>query len=978
MPIIIQKNYLKYHAFSLGLIFNVFTIFLLSGCTTPSIIATQAIQQGDFYNNRHQYKEAIVQYEKYLASSPQLGVYRNMPMEADVCRKLAYAYSTQGNYQKSLNYLNRALGIDSTQTNSRLEVIEDYRQIGITYGYLGEYESALQNLNRSLVMNKGMERSLKDVNRLSIADTYMSLAQIHLTMGDYRESQDFVNQALDIYNQVPTEVLGRIEANLALGIILRETGHVEQAMDHLNESLSLAEKNDYGKSRQWQAMGEVYRLKGDYNNYLTYMLKALDEAERTNINAQVIWANVRVGDAYEKLGDRDKARYYYMKSLQLQSGTENDTTGMLPSINMRLGDVQQSRASFMRSGSKIGTAIAGYQLGQLKLNAGEPDSAMIYLNKARNIFNDIGVVEGVYVVDAARAQCMSMLSDPAGAGNLFYTTLNKTVQPDLKWQIWFGLGGVFKQKENYDSAYLSYNESIKIIESIRGNLSMEELRSSYFNDKIRVYDRMIMLVLEHAGDIREINPEDATEIAFEFNERARSRSFLDMLGNTSIAPKKSGDASLVNAEQSMKLKIEKINQELQRAGLKQQDASDLRHELRQTETDYNNTLQKLALLNNDYRSVVSVKPPALKQVMADLDPQTCILEYWVSTDNLVTWVISRDKVISKIIPVSKDEITREVTAARRVISLKVDDLTQQTLEKLSDNLISPVSSLIKDFKNLVIVSHRSLHFLPFQALYFNGKYLVEKFNIINSPSSGVYHLCKNKSLPGGNSFLGMALGNYKIGSFSTLPGTQSEVDYISQVYQNMDKRTGSDISESYFKQQAEKYDYLHLATHGYFNKNQAMYSYILLSPDKANDGELTVREIFNLNLNADLVTLSACETGLGEISEGDELVGLSRAFIYAGTPAIIVSLWTVDDVTTSILMTRFYQYLNSGLAAEDALSQAQRDLLNENFTASAGRGLRSVKWNADVQNRLQKYSDTQSKNPYYWAPFILIGNGNIK
>ena len=255
------------------------SIFLFS-CTTPSIIATQALQQGDQYNNRHQYKEAIAEYEKYLATSAQLGVYRNMSMEAKVCRNLAYAYSTQGKYRKSLAYLDRALGIDSVQTDSKLQVIEDYRQIGITYGYLGEYENALKNLNRSLVMNIGMERSLKDVNRLSIADTYMSLAQIHLTMGDYRESRDFVNQALDIYNQVSSEVLGRIEANLVLGIILRETGHIDQAMNQLKESLSLAEENDYGKARQWQAMGEVYRLKGDYNNYLAYMLKALDEAGR--------------------------------------------------------------------------------------------------------------------------------------------------------------------------------------------------------------------------------------------------------------------------------------------------------------------------------------------------------------------------------------------------------------------------------------------------------------------------------------------------------------------------------------------------------------------------------------------------------------------------------------------------------------------------------------------------------------------------
>jgi CHAT domain-containing protein len=428
----------------------------------------------------------------------------------------------------------------------------------------------------------------------------------------------------------------------------------------------------------------------------------------------------------------------------------------------------------------------------------------------------------------------------------------------------------------------------------------------------------------------------------------------------------------------LKFKLQKISQELQRAGLQRQERTDLTRELEKTETEYDIAEQKLKLLHVDYRSVTSIEPPQLNEIMGTLDPGTCLLEYWLGEDKLVIWVISGKRVESKVLTVKETDIINEIKALRRVISLKLDDLTGESIARLSGFLIEPVDALISAFTDIVIIPHKSLHFVPFNALMIEDKYLVERFNILYSPSSATYRFCAEKQYPGGKEFLGMALGDHRIGAFTTLPGTTSEVNYISQVYQGMTKKTGSEMSETFFKKNAGSYNYLHLATHGYFNKNQAVYSYILLSPDEENNGELTVKEIFNMNIDAGLVSLSACETGLGEITGGDELVGLSRAFIYAGAPAVIVSLWTVDDATTSVLMTRFYQYLNSGLTAMESISRAQRDLLQNDFMASAGRGLRSVTWDPDIQSRLQNRKPLQSRNPYYWAPFILIGNGNVK
>jgi len=150
-------------------------------------------------------------------------------------------------------------------------------------------------------------------------------------------------------------------------------------------------------------------------------------------------------------------------------------------------------------------------------------------------------------------------------------------------------------------------------------------------------------------------------------------------------------------------------------------------------------------------------------------------------------------------------------------------------------------------------------------------------------------------------------------------------------------------------------------------------SFILMAPSENDDGQLTVEEIFNLNLDAQFVTLSACETGLGDLSNGDELIGLSRAFIYAGTSAVIVSLWKVDDISTSILMTKMHQLIDAGLPVAGALSQAQRDLITSNFNPRASRGMQSIEWHSSLKSVVDS-KETRYSSPYFWAPFIVIGS----
>jgi CHAT domain-containing protein len=385
--------------------------------------------------------------------------------------------------------------------------------------------------------------------------------------------------------------------------------------------------------------------------------------------------------------------------------------------------------------------------------------------------------------------------------------------------------------------------------------------------------------------------------------------------------------------------------------------------------------QKIKLNNPAYSTVINVNPPAIKEIQQSLDASTAIVEYWMSDELLIIWVLTKDQISSKTVPISKKDLQRLLKGCRNGISFQDLAITEKSLKQLHALLISPVKEEISGYKNLVIIPHRSLHFLPYQALMSEkNSFLVEDFFITYAPASSIFYYCQQRQTRSGEAFLGMALADLTIGKHTNLPGTKVEVNLLSQLYPQFESKYGASCEETYIKNNIQKFDYVHIATHGVFNENEPVYSYLLMSPTDQDDGKLTVREIFGLDIKSRFVTLSACETALGELSEGDELVGLSRAFIYAGSAAVLVSLWKVEDSSTALLMTRFHQYANSGITAAQALCLAQRDLIHKKMDPPANRNFRSV----DVSNLTPSINIKTINNPFFWAPFILVGNGHIK
>src|SRR5262249_45023965 len=318
-------------------------------------------------------------------------------------------------------------------------------------------------------------------------------------------------------------------------------------------------------------------------------------------------------------------------------------------------------------------------------------------------------------------------------------------------------------------------------------------------------------------------------------------------------------------------------------------------------------------------------------------------------------------------------------------------------QELYKVLIQPALPHIRG-KELIIVPHDVLHYLPFQALLApDGQYLIEKYPINYLSSASLMQFTQEKRKAKGelSSLLAqggniLTFGNPDLGDPNkSLAFAGIEAKEIKNLYPQSTIYLETEASEEKAKALSSQNDIIHFASHAELSEDDPLTSAILLAKSDKEDGRLEVREIFGMDLKASLVVLNACETGLGKLSSGDELVGLTRAFIYAGTPSVVASLWNVEDSSTAQLMASFYKNLKT-MSKVEALRQAQLGLIRGSLSSEllARRAIGGVGKLGEASN-LQAVSSESSlssssrsdsifvstSHPYFWGPFILVGEG---
>lgn len=461
-----------------------------------------------------------------------------------------------------------------------------------------------------------------------------------------------------------------------------------------------------------------------------------------------------------------------------------------------------------------------------------------------------------------------------------------------------------------------YRRAIEVLERQRSNLESESYKLGFVGNRNDVYLDLVRLLIGEGDAVA----------AFDYAERAKARAMVDMLASRrQFATSNPAAAVLVGELDVLERKSVEVASLDVDSQAKRAAALDQKRQ----------ALQSAA---PELASLVTVSPEQAAAIQARLAPDEILLEYFGQGEDLFAFTVTRSEIRAVQLP--RFPLASTVTNFRRSVQNVRADAYLKAGQRVYDRLIAPVESRLVG-KRLTVVPHGPLHYVPFAALHDGSSFLIDRFDLRILPSASVMRFLNKSNAPTQEL---LAFGNPDLGDPSLdLPGAENETRAIDKGWAQSRVLLRQYASESSFKKFAPAFRYLHLASHGQFDPEAPLSSRLLLSPGEGEDGSLTVDELYGLRLNADLVTLSACDTGLGTVETGDDVIGLTRGFLYAGAQSVVASLWPVSDEGTAYLMERFYKNLR---------------------TMPKTRALRE----AMIETR------AEFPHPVYWSAFQLTGS----
>jgi CHAT domain-containing protein len=750
--------------------------------------------------------------------------------------------------------------------------------------------------------------------------------------------------------QTPKEELGPGEYPFEGFLVLEAVNRGEgpQALAYYEKTAQEAERqgDQLRAARALGAAATVAQRLGRYQKSIQYGTRSLElyKSAKDPTQADLMsWAAVhaQLGSAYRAVGDQTRARQVLEEGLQfantrLSGRREGQVEGYLLNglamVAYNQHDYQTAlarntqaahyfedweariprRASErLRASVRRWYAMALYGVGRAQLALKHPDEADAAFDRSLKYARSTGLHEIEIDILGGQANLAVARKDWAKAAGLYQQGIVLATQikrvgglPNL----YNGLARSYAELGRTDDALAASREAVRHIEDVRAELGDSELRSGYFEGKQGIYERAVYLALQAQ------HPDEAFDLA----ERGRSRTFLDLLGSQTTLSK-GRTRALVDEEVRLRARLAEAQAQAQDPG---GDSDRARAQIEALDRDYRAFLVRVRKESLEQASLMAVEPVTLAEIQALLPDGTTLLEYLVSESGLVLWVVDRQRATVVPLPGDRQSLIAQVRRFRGAITkpAPIADVQNQA-RALYRRLLDPARKEIRGDR-VVIVPHGVLHYLPFVALRTSsGRWMVEDFSVSTLPSASVLRYLAEKGT--GASSRALVVGNPDLGAELALPWAEREARMVGQREKDATVLVRADATELQVKKLLETAGVVHLATHGELSEDDPLSSAVLLVPGGGEDGRLEVREVFGLDMHARLVVLSACETGLGKLTRGDELVGLQRAFLYAGTPAVVTTLWKVDDKATFELVRSFYTRLEGGAGPVEALRQAQ-------------------------------------------------------
>jgi tetratricopeptide (TPR) repeat protein len=931
-------------------------------------VANNLSNMGVAYKNLSDYPNALAHFQQALQKQKQLG---DLSGIANNLTNIGTVYDSLGQYRKALRYYRQALRLQNN-IGDISGIANNLSNLGVVYDNLGQYRKALSSYRQALQIQGRLG------DQRGIGNNLSNIGVVYKNMGDLQKALTHYQQALGIQSHIGDR---RGEANSLtnLAVVYNSLGQYPKALTHYLQALDiqrqLGEKQRIGNNLS--NLGVLYYNLGQSDKALGYFLQALTlRRELGDKRGEGIDLS-NLGAVYDSIGQRSKALKSYQQALAIRRdigdkrGEAVDLSnlgamyGNLEKYQEALAHFQQALAIDREIGDKIGEAADLSNLGLIYQQLGQDEKARTDLQASVTILQELGT------------------------NNLWYAQR--------------GLAAVEVQLNEIDTAISHYEHALESIEKLRAGLTEKADKLSFMQDKLYVYDEFITL-LQRLHDEQPDKGYDRK--ALEIFERKQGRVFLEEIGKSGAQRFARLPYKIVKQEHSLTHKTAKLQAELVQARNKPFIEQNRVRIKTLTQRLGNLKAQQQALqseIKQKYPAYYALKYPQpataaiLQQV---LQAGEVILVYGVMTDSTALWIINPEQFVMLTLPAGEEELTEDVSYIRDVILNRLPEMVDEG-NPLYEKLIPEAArELLTGAHTLYIVPTGPLYLLPFETLvthaidYYIPHYLIQDYAIVYLSSASVlkvlrdtkaqrqtlpskqllafadpaYAPCQddydNRAVAKARTVAQLRSNAYRNSMaavcFPRLPETADEATAIARLFKASDNRLylgekANRLSVLNLNKtgQITDYRYLLFAAHGLLPnevKGLAQSTLVLSKPETF--GYLTMADAFTLQLNADFINLSACNTGGGKKIKGEGIMGLTRAFMYAGTPAISVTLWAVESASAQNLSVGIFENIKNGNKPAEALRQIKLKMI------------------AGEAN--QSYYDL----PYYWAPFVLYGDGS--
>lgn len=823
---------------------------------------------------------------------------------------------------------------------------------------LGQYDEAIECALRARNI------CLDESDFLTAGKFEQNLGNLYFRRDQYKEAEQSYRAARQhLLEAGDSKQLVDVDTGLAVALTYQHKFH--EAIEIYEHLLPKAEQAglSYAQSVVENNLGCLALLQGQYDRALAILETSRKRSIVLGLEHEAALTEQTIADTYLELNLTPEAAAIYSRLTPVfaRLGMRAEQAWILASHGqalLLLGDYGAALAMLSEAGAiyadeknEVGLGMINLSRAQIEYASGYYRAAMEDARKAADSLIAAGAWAGTLFARWLYAESLRAQGSPLEAERILQETLKdaeREVVPQAAIRCWNSLGLISLAAQDQEKAEAAFEQAVLLIEQMRAPLPAEEIRSAFLADKLTPYEELASLCLRDRGSA----PERVSQ-ALVWIERSRSRALVEMLGRNSTLLQNAKEASDPFQKQLME-RLEQLREELSwfytqinrpiEGDLRQN--AELRNRFHDSIRTRESQVRELSLQIKQHSSASDrqFEIDSIRELQQMLGSDTAVVEYFSIHGQVSAFVITENLV--EIVP----EICSEASVAEAGHHLRfqidsfrsgsnrvrrhLDQLierSQHYLQRLYRQVFHPLADRVGN-RRLVIVPDRSLHYVPFQALFDGTRYLIETHEISYAPSIGVLHHCAAKKPRSYRHGLLVGVTDDRI------PNVTDEIRALTDVFPQSKVLLDGDATIERLHKLAPETDVLHLACHGRFRQDNPLFSSLGLA-----DGWLSVRDACQLNLNCELVTLSACETGLHSQSPGNELIGLSRGFFQAGTPSLLVSLWVVDDESTTRLMKEFYLHLHNGRRPAAALRCAQLSRLAEN------------------------------PHLFFWSPFILLG-----